>query len=137
MERRRRVLLQAGLSLLAPAAGVLLYVLSPAHAKHDPVHSLQQLDLLFLDEPAPGLRATGRPVVLVFCTGCPAPEVTGATVDVRSDPALARAYGLGAPGRTGYALVDAAGRVRYRSYDPHPEQHLAELQTLVDAVAAL
>jgi hypothetical protein len=50
------------------------------------------------------------------------------------DAGLARQYALGAGGRTGFALVDADGDVRYRSYDPAPHQHVPELQTLVDAL---
>ncbi|MCW2608420.1 MAG: hypothetical protein JWO60_3113, partial [Frankiales bacterium] len=135
VDARRRLLLQAGAAVLGPVLGISAYVLSPGHAGHDPQHGLQQLDLLYLDEPAPGVPATGRPVVLVFCDGCTPPEVTGAAVEVRDDPALAARYGLGAPGRRGYALVDGRGRVRYRTYDPGLGEHGVEIQTLVDAVA--
>ena len=93
-------------------------------------------DLLYLDEPAPGVtpEPDGDPLVLVFCTGCPLPDVDGARVVLSDDRALAARYGLGAPGRTGYALVDARGQVRYRTYDPRPGQHGTEIQTLVDGM---
>lgn len=130
----RRLLLQALAAVALPALGVGAYLASDAHARHDPRHGLQQLDLLFLDEPAPGVRATGRPLLLVFCDGCDLPDVDGADVQRRDDPALARRYGLGAPGRPGYALVDASGNVRYRTYDPHLGTHETEIQTLVDGL---
>lgn len=132
MSPARRLLLQGAAAVLLPAAGVLAHVADDDG--RDPVRSLQQLDLLYLDEPAPGLVPTGTPVVLVFCDGCELPDVARATVDVRDDRALARRYGLGAPGLSGYALVDGDGRVRYRTYDPHLGDHGIEIQTLVDGM---
>lgn len=88
------------------AAGVVAYLASPAHDLHDPYHGLQQLDMLYLDEPASGLDRLGvepgRPAVLVFCPGaCPLPQLSNAQV-VRSTAAeLAQQY----------ALRTAAGRV--------------------------
>lgn len=131
---RRPLLLGAALAVLVPTAGVLAYTTSDRQALLDPQRSLQQLDLLHLDEPAPGVTATGRPLVLVFCDGCTPPDLERADVVVRDDPALARQYGLGAPGRAGYALVDADGDVRYRTYDPGLAEHVKEIQTLVDGL---
>lgn len=127
-------------AVLAVATGVTLYVASPGHSRHDPQHELQQLDLLYLDEPAPGLDGVGyragRPAVLVFCPDdCPLPSLDGAQVLRSGDAGLARQYALGAGGRVGFALVDTNGDVRYRGYDPSPHQHEAELQVLVDALA--
>jgi hypothetical protein len=126
-------------AVLLPVVGVAGYAVSDHAAREDPQRGLQQLDLLFLDEPAPGLAATGAPpgqvTVLLFCADCAAPRVTGGAVVRVRDPGLARQYGLGAPGRPGYAVVDAGGRVRYRTYDPHPGAHDVEVQTLVDGVA--
>ncbi|MCW2679607.1 MAG: hypothetical protein JWM62_1008 [Frankiales bacterium] len=127
------------LTVLGAAAGVLLYLASDGHSRHDPRHELQQLDLLYLDEPAPGfielgLRA-GEPAVVVFCADdCTLPDLSGAHVLRSDDMQLARLYDLGEDGRTGYALVDPDGDVRYRSYDPSPHEHETELQTLVDAL---
>ena len=127
------------LSVLGAAAGVLLYLASDGHSRHDPRHELQQIDLLYLDEPAPGyddlgLRG-GTPAVVVFCPGdCALPELDGAQVVRSGDAGLARLYALGEDGRTGFALVDRDGEVRYRSYDPAPHEHEPELQTLVDAL---
>lgn len=132
MDARRRLLLQAAVAVLVPVLGVTVHVL--LRGGIDPNGNLQQLDLLYLDEPAPGLTATGTPVVLVFCEACDPPDVERAIVDVRDDPALARQYGLGAPGARGYALVDGRGRVRYRTYDPDLEDHAREIQTLVDGL---
>ncbi len=127
------------LTVLGAAVGVGLYLGSAGHSRHDPRHELQQLDLLYLDEPAPGYAELGlrrgSPAVVVFCPGdCALPDLEGAQVLRSGDVALAREYALGEGGRTGYALVDADGDVRYRSYDPAPQEHVPELQTLVDAL---
>jgi hypothetical protein len=132
-----RLLGSAVAAVLLPVAGVTAYVTSDAHARHDPVHALQQLDLLYLDEPAPGVAVPrdGRPVLLLLCEGCRVPEVVRATVVVRADPALAARYGIPG-GRTGYALVDRHGHVRYRTVDPDPAAHAREIQTLLDGLPA-
>ncbi|MCU1692090.1 MAG: hypothetical protein JWM64_1181 [Frankiales bacterium] len=129
-----RLVLSAVAAVLLPVAGVTSYLQSADHARHDPVHALQQLDLLYLDEPAPGVPvpADGRPVLLLLCSGCRAPAVRGATVLVR--PELSRDYGV-TGGRAGYAVVDRRGHVRYRTVDPEPAAHAQEVQTLLDAVA--
>ena len=136
MPGARRLLAAAALALLLPAAGVTEYLLSDAHAGHDPQHGLQQVDLLYLDEPAPGVTPApdGSPLVLVFCRGCVLPDVDGARVVVSDDRALARRYGLGAPSSPGYALVDGDGDVRYRTYDPELGAHEVEIQVLVDGL---
>ena len=136
---RRRTVAGAVLAVLAAVAGVGAYTQSPGHAGHDPQHSLQQLDLLYLDEPAPGAARLGirpgSPALVVFCPDeCALPRLEGAQVVRSGDASLAREYALGQGGRTGVALVDPVGHVRYRSYDPSPEDHETELQTLVDAV---
>ncbi len=95
--------------------------------------------MLYLDEPAPGLDRLGvepgRPAVLVFCPGaCPLPQLTDAQVTRSTDPELAQQYALrNAAGRVGpgYALVDASGRLRYRTFDPRLALHEPEIQTLV------
>lgn len=136
---RRDAVLGGTLAVLVAGAGVALYLVSPGHSRHDPQHALQQLDLLYLDEPAPaaaplGFRP-GTPAVVVFCgRACPLPDLVGAQVLRSDDPSLARRYALGEDGRTGFAPLDPTGKVRYRSYDPAVEQHETELQTLVDAL---
>ncbi len=123
------------------AAGLLALLSSSGHQLHDPVHALQQLDLLYLDEPAPAYEALGlepgRPALIVVCAACQAPAVTGAQVAVTDDPAVAAAYALATvDGRIGpgYAVVDPAGRVRYRTFDPFVGEHAAEVQILLDAL---
>lgn len=124
-------------------AGVSGYLLSPA-SDVAPDPALRQLDLLYLDEPAPALDAlgvrAGRPAVVVFCDdGCEVPKVTGAHVLRSGDADLAAQYALlTAEGRVGpgYALVDADGQLRYRTFDPAPGQHATEVQVLVDALVA-
>lgn len=139
---RLAVLLTTAGCFAATVLGDVGYTRSAAHQTgHDPDHGLQQLDLLYLDQPAPdagrlGLPA-GRAALVVFCDGCPAPQVDGAQVVVSPDAALADSYALGPqPGgpRVGYALVDATGRLRYRTYDPSPAAHAPEIQRLVDGL---
>lgn len=129
-----------GAVAVAAATGVAIYLTSPAHDLHDPNHALQQLDMLYLDEPAAGLDQLGvdprRPAVLVFCAdaSCPLPELPNAQVVRSTDPELAQQYALRTQsGRVGpgYAVVDASGRVRYRTFDPGLAQHEPEIQTLV------
>jgi hypothetical protein len=134
----RRWAALAGVAAVA-TAGVATYLTSPAHDLHDPNHALQQLDLLYLDEPAPGLDRLGvepgRPAVVVFCPdACPLPDLEDAQVVRSTDAELAEQYALRtAGGRVGpgYALVDASGRLRYRTFDPGLAVHEPEIRTLV------
>jgi hypothetical protein len=124
--------------------GVLLlaWASSDSYRLHDPVRGLQQLDMFFLDEPAPlaaelGITM-GRPALVVVCRSCspPALEMSDATVVVSDDESVAAAYGLlTVHGRMGpgYAVVDARGRVRTRTFDAHLERHAPEIRTLVEA----
>ena len=126
---------------VAAGAGIAAYLASPTHALHDPVHALQQFDAFYLDEPAAGLAELGiqpgRPTVVFFCgQPCDVPAVTGAQVAGSSSVELARQYALVTDdGRIGpgYALVDSAGRLRYRTFDPG--LHQQEIQILVDALS--
>ena len=121
-------------------AGVGVYLSSPAHERHDPNHALQQLDLLYLDEPAPGLRQLGiepgRPAVVVFCpSACALPELDAQVVR-STDAALAAHYALVDAGRVGpgYALIDGRGHVRYRTFDPGLAEHDTEIRILVEGM---
>jgi hypothetical protein len=132
------ILVGAGVTL-----GVLTYLLSP-NRDVAPIPALRQLDLLYLNEPAPGLDRLGvepgTPAVIVFCEQvCDLPEVTGAQVVLSHDPVIAERYALRtSAGRVGpgYALVDPEGQLRYRTFDPAPGRHASEIQVLVDAVQA-
>lgn len=125
----------------AVSLGVLGYLLSPG-AGVAPNPGLRQLDMLYLDEPAPGLGQldieAGAVTVAVFCPqACALPKISGAQVVRSTDRALAAEYALvTSAGRVGpgYALIDVAGRLRYRTFDPAPADHAAEIQVLVDAV---
>lgn len=131
----------AGLGAVAAAAtvGVGTYLASPEHELHDPNRALQQLDMLYLDEPAPQLDQLGvepgRPAVVVFCIStCPLPDLENAQVVRSSDTELAQQYALTTPaGRVGpgYALIDAFGRLRYRTFDPGLATHEPEIRRLV------
>ncbi|MBA2529866.1 MAG: hypothetical protein H0V19_07900 [Euzebyales bacterium] len=120
--------------------GLLLLLSSDDHQRHDPVHALQQLDLLYLDEAAPFIDELGieegRPGLVVVCVDCEPPRVD-AQVAVTDDPQIAEAYALATvDGRIGpgYAVVDPRGRVRYRTFDPRVERHEVEVGILLDAL---
>jgi hypothetical protein len=78
----------------------------------------------------------GEPDLVVVVAGPGAPCTAGAVV---TDPRgrLADTYGLrppaggGAP--VGYAVVDEAGRIRYRTLDPEVEDLLDEVDTILRA----
>jgi hypothetical protein len=56
---------------------------------------------------------------------------------VTDDPELARRYGVVTEGGQlgpGYALIDPAGNVRYRTFDPGLGEHEDEIEILVDSV---
>lgn len=139
--RHRRVrTVTAGLmaAVLVAGIGVAAYVRSPAHALHSPNHDLQQIDLFYLDEPAPlAARAgvtPGRVTLLMICGSCDAPAVD-AEIVTTDDPAIAQEYGLvTAAGRVGpgYAIIDADGNVRYRTFDAAPGDHGDEIRVLID-----
>ena len=120
--------------------GIVALLSSSEHQLHDPVHALQQLDLLYLDEPAPfyddlGFER-GELALVVVCVGCDAPEVTG-QVAVTADRSVAAAYALATvDGRIGpgYAVIDRRGHVRYRTFDANVGNHAVEVQTLLDGV---
>jgi hypothetical protein len=133
----------AALAVAAAVAviGAVGYVLSPDRDVA-PMQALRQLDQFYLDEPAPALDELGvqpgRPALIMFCDPrCPTPAVTGAQVVHSDDPRLAAQYALlTGEGRVGpgYAVVNAAGRLRYRTFDPAPGEHAAEIQILIDAL---
>jgi hypothetical protein len=126
-------------------AAVVVLLVASLRATPTPLASprpeLQQLDLLYLDEPAPHADALGfeggRPGLLVVCDRCTAPAVEGAQVVVTADPDVAAAYGLRtADGRVGpgYAILDPRRHVRYRTFDPRLAHHPVEVQILLDGV---
>lgn len=126
---------------LGVAVGLLAYLTSEDHARHDPVHSLQQADFFYLDEPAPfagELRLPpGRAALVVVCSGCRPPSTRFAT-RVTAERRIGTAYGLftadGRPG-PGYAVVDRQDRVRYRTFDPGLAHHGEEIRILLEAAS--
>jgi hypothetical protein len=108
-----------------------------------PDRSLWQLDLLYLDEPAPladELGLGGEATLLVVCDDCDASaveELTAYETLLTDDPDVARAYGLlrtnGVIG-PGYAIIDADARVRYRTFDPGLVDHAQEIGILLGAL---
>lgn len=139
----------AWLVLFVLLAGVCMTV-GWLHTGHDsaPDHGLQQIDMLTLHERVNGVRPVGHLPTLIALSGrC-------ATADTR--PAQLSGYGLvvhrpGEPGYArladalalpeeaarcspGYALLDSAGFVRYRTYDRDWRVHADEQQILLDAL---
>ncbi len=98
--------------------------------------------MLFMDEPAPGLDrlavGRGRAVVIVFDTeDCALPLIAGAQLVRCSDPAVASRYAMTtSTGRIGpgYAMVDAAGQLRFLTHDVAPGQRCERIQILVNAL---
>jgi hypothetical protein len=98
--------------------------------------------MLFMDEPAPGLDqlriSPGRAVVIVFgAQDCLLPLITGAQLVRCSDPAVARCYAMTtSSGRIGpgYAVVDAAGQLRYLTHDHAASERSERIQALVLAL---
>lgn len=129
-------------AVVALAAGALgVYLASPSARMRDPIVGLQQLDLFYLDQPAPLADrlnlARGRPTVLVICDDCRRPGLDAA-VRMTDRPEVARAYGLlTASGRVGpgYAIVDGSRRLRYRTFDTEPAAHRDEIAVLVQALS--
>ncbi|HUP68453.1 MAG TPA: hypothetical protein VM142_01435 [Acidimicrobiales bacterium] len=76
-------------------------------------------------------------VAVVVVAGVAPPACSGGTVVADSSGAIARAYGLPVPRDggppTGYAVVDSAGAVRYRTLDPEVIDQLSEVATIVGA----
>jgi hypothetical protein len=77
-----------------------------------------------------------------YCSATPAaplPDVSDAQVVHSDDPRIAAQYALlTAEGRggPGYAVVNSAGQLRYRTFDPAPGEHAAEIQILIDALGS-
>ncbi|GAC1327912.1 MAG: hypothetical protein NVSMB13_14600 [Mycobacteriales bacterium] len=134
-ERRFVAFVQVGAVLM------VIGWLATGHAAA-PDGGLQQVDVLSLHEQVAGVVPVhGRPTMVVLaCTGTSSlPARYGVVVHRRAEPgftdlarrlALPRASGCVA----GYALVDRAGFVRYRSYDPGWARHSDEQSILLDAL---
>ena len=125
---------------LVVVLGLVLFVESPQHREQDPDQGLQQLDLFYLDELAPGpvtsLLQSGRVNVVVVCESCTGPKLSDAHVAVSNDVGVAEALALRrADGRIGpgYAIVDRRGRLRYRTFDRAVDDHRKEIEILVGA----
>ena len=138
--RTRRVLGAVVATLALVGVGLFGFTSSEEYRLGDSFRGLRQLDLLYLDEPAPGLAAldiaSGRPALIVVCEGCAAPALRDPAVQVivTASEEVARDYGLlTASGRVGpgYAIVDGAGRVRYRTFDPQLSTHPREIDILI------
>lgn len=109
-----------------------------------PDDGLLQLDILSLSERVSGADTVdGRPTMIVLTCPArlPAPDrvldqAYGLTVS--TDAALAQRLALPlatAECQAGYVLLDAAGFVRYRSYDPRWAAHSFEQEVLLAALA--
>ncbi len=109
----------------------------PAPGREAVVFFVRPAGLEVLCEALADADLDGEPQLVVVVAGTGAPCAAG--VAVVSDPRgrLADAYGLRPPadGGTpvGYAVVDAAGRIRYRTLDPEVEDLLDEVDTILRA----
>ena len=95
-----------------------------------------------MDEPAPGLDqlrvGSARAVVIVFgAQDCVLPLIAGAQLVRCPDPALAWCYAMTTGTRRidpGYAVVDAAGQLRYLTHEGAPGGWSERIQLLVVAL---
>ena len=91
-----------------------------------------------LCEALPDAELEGEPDLVVVVAGPVAPCAPDVAVVADPKGRLAQAYGLrppadgGAP--VGYAVVDDAGRIRYRTLDPEVDDLLGEVDTILRAV---
>jgi hypothetical protein len=85
-----------------------------------------------------GTELDGEPDLVAVVAG-PAGSCAG-DLPVVADPAgrLAEGYGLREPADggppVGYAVVDSAGQIRYRTLDPEVDDLLSEVDTILRAV---
>jgi hypothetical protein len=104
-----------------------------------PDDGLQQLDVLSLHEKVPGAEPQGGRPTMVVVT-CPSTPVPPRLLDARyglvisTDPLLADRLALprATECQAGYVLVDAAGFVRYRTYDTGWARHPQEQEILLE-----
>lgn len=137
---RRDLVIVGLIQVLAVALVVGWFATGHASA---PDAGLLQLDVLSLDEKVPGVDAVdGRPTMVVAV--CPGTALAERSLDeayglvVSKDPELARRLSLPRAAtdcQAGYVLLDGAGRVRYRSYDPGWQQHSYEQEILLENLA--
>ena len=138
--RSRRAPRRGVLAVLALQAGAALLVggwFATGHASA-PDHGLLQVDVLTLHERVDGLQPVGdRPTMVVLTCPRAAPRQGGLSVAygfaVSTDVGLAARVALPRAARCddGYVLLDAAGYVRYRTYDPGWPAHAEEQQILL------
>ncbi len=80
----------------------------------------------------------GEPDLVLVVAGPVAPCAADVAVLADRGGRLADAYGLRAPtdrgAPVGYAVVDEAGRIRYRTLDPEVDDLLGEVDTILRAV---
>lgn len=122
---------------IAVTVGTAAYLIADSRYQPEVYKGLDRLDMLFLNEPAPGyggLHVAGQRTVLVFCNHCQLPKVEGGQVRQSSNSALARQYSLATTDNRvgpGYAIIDSLGMVRYRTYDKNLHQHQGEINRLL------
>ena len=110
----------------------------PTGGREAVVFFVRPAGLQALCEAVPDADLEGEPDVAVVVAGPVAPCAAGVAVVADPQGHLAQAYGLrvpadrGAP--VGYAVVDDAGRIRYRTLDPEVDDLLVEVDTILRAV---
>ena len=130
----------AALVLAVQALSVALVIgwFAAGHASA-PDAGLQQLDVLSLDEPVPGLSAVdGRPTMVVVTCAAEVPQRRELSREyglvVSTDSTLARRLALprAVQCQSGYVLLDPDSVVRYRTYDPGWLDHAFEQEVLLE-----
>ena len=138
MPTRRRYGTAAVVALQVACLALVAGWFATGHASA-PDDALLQIDVLSLSEHVPGLSAVdGRPTMVVVT--CPSAPPRPRRLDpvyglvVSTDPTLARTLALpeATSCKDGYVLLDGAGTVRYRSYDPGWPQHAQEQEILLE-----
>ena len=109
----------------------------PAQGRETVVFFVRQTGLEDLCDALAGVDLPGQPALVVVSAG--PRQACRADVTVVSDPGgrLADAYGLRRPRGggppVGYAVVDEATRIRYRTLDPEVVDLLGEVDTMLRA----
>jgi len=127
------------LAVQAVATSLVVGWFATGHVS-SPDAGLLQLDVLSLSERVPGVEAVdGLPTMVVLTCERLArrerrlDEAYGLVVS--TDPALAERLALPlatAECQPGYVLLNAAGTVRYRTYDPGWQEHAFEQEVLLE-----
>lgn len=110
----------------------------PAPGREAVVFFVQPAQLAPLCQALARTGLDGAPDLVVVVAGLPAPCGSVAEVVADTMGRLAASYAMRAPRGggppVGYAVVDDAGRIRYRTLDPEVDDLLGEVDTILGAL---